>query len=205
MIWAAFNDLFQRFMTGNKLEQRRNLEKHVDRLGLPEGARVLDFGCGTGLFAETFIGRGMRYVGYDICPNLTGYAARLHGRARFTTSKRIVAESGPYDLIVANCCFHHIDTKIIQEELGTLGGLLAEDGKFLLIDILLAPNETFFLRRWFRRLERGAFVRSEAEYRAVVESRLRVTASSVARSHLFSIPGIPVYNDQAIIVAERRD
>ncbi len=66
MLWAFANDLAQRVLTFNKLEQRKNLEKKLNALALPESGKILDFGCGTGLFAKTIMKLGFKYHGYDI-------------------------------------------------------------------------------------------------------------------------------------------
>jgi SAM-dependent methyltransferase len=108
MAWALFHDVAQRVISLNKLEQRRHLRERLRALALPEGALALDFGCGTGLFAPAFQAAGLRYVGYDIDPRLVGYARRLYGGARFVSIEEELRAAAPFDLIVANCSFHHI-------------------------------------------------------------------------------------------------
>ncbi|HEX9409466.1 MAG TPA: methyltransferase domain-containing protein, partial [Methylomirabilota bacterium] len=99
LAWALFNDVVQRLITLNKLEQRRDLLDRLRALGLPPGRTVLDFGCGTGLFAPTFQRAGLRYVGYDIDPRLVSYARRLYRGARFISSEAELRAAAGFDVI----------------------------------------------------------------------------------------------------------
>lgn len=197
MLNALFNDIAQRILTGNKVEQQRNLRRTLQGLALQPGSGCVDFGCGTGLFAKVFTGEGLRYYGYDIDEGLTGYANRLYrsDTCLFTASMDMLKEHAPFGLVMANCCFHHIEDSLIHEVLTGISRLLEDGGTFLLIDILFAENDPSLLRGLFRKLERGAFVRKEEDYRRIVEGHFRVRSSGVERSHLFSLKGIPVYND----------
>src|SRR5262245_13230725 len=46
--------------------------------GLPEGARVADLGCGSGVFTELLRRRGYASVGLDISPKLVALGRRKH-------------------------------------------------------------------------------------------------------------------------------
>ena len=53
-------------------------------LGEVKGKRVLDAGCGPGIYAEILAGRGAEVVGFDASEKMVGLAAeRLRGRAAF--------------------------------------------------------------------------------------------------------------------------
>jgi cyclopropane fatty-acyl-phospholipid synthase-like methyltransferase len=198
MIWALINDLGQRAITLNKWEQRRKLRRHLEALALAPGCKALDFGCGTGLFAGTFAGFGLKYHGYDIDSRMLSYAKRMHSGHVFASTKDEVARHGPFDLVVANCCFHHISDDVLAEELEWVKRNLADEGTFLLIDIVLRPDDRSVLRRAFRTLERGAFLRRPEEYVAIVARHLRVKCVGMDRSHVLSLPG-PIYNDLVIV------
>ena len=203
MAWALLNDVAQRVITLNKLEQRRHLGERLRALALPEGALALDFGCGTGLFASTFRTAGLRYVGYDIDPRLVGYAQRLYGGARFVSTEGELRAAAPFDLIVANCCFHHVADEVLSAELGRMRSLLANGGAFVMIDILRRDPDPSFLHRLFMKLERGSYVRRPDQYRILVERHFQVLRVDQDRSHVFSIPQNSLYNDVVILECGR--
>lgn len=198
MAWALFNDVMQRLITLNKLEQRRKLLRRLRSLGVPPGGSALDFGCGTGLFAPTFLRAGLRYTGYDIDPRLVSYARHLYGRARFVSSDAQLRAAAPFDLIVANCCFHHIADDTLAAELARMRGLLAEGGAFVMIDIIQQEPDRSFLHRQFMKLERGLYVRHPDQYQAIVERYFRVRRIDRDRTHVLSLPQNSLYNDFVI-------
>jgi SAM-dependent methyltransferase len=204
MMKAALNDAFQRIMTLNKNEQRAHLRNRIETLRLPEGSKVLDFGCGTALFASVFLDAKYAYCGYDIDGGLIAYASYLYDHGRFTDSKDTLKKESPFDLILANCSFHHIDDTILAEELGQMKTLLKAEGTLIMIDILLPRNDTFLPRALFRKLERGAHIRSQEDYRAILERHFIIRKSEIERSHLFSIRDFPIYNDLAVFECEAR-
>jgi len=205
VLWALANDVAQRIITFNKIEQRMSLSRRLRSLDLRAGAKALDFGCGTALFAPTIAGCGLRYYGYDIDARLIAYARRLYKSATFVSTRDELAQHAPFDLIVANCCFHHISDDALARELPPLRDLLAERGVFLMIDLLLDPEGRSFLCRQFDRLERGSHVRRESHYRRLVESLFAVRVSDVERSHVLSFKGSPIYNDLVVMECRRRD
>jgi cyclopropane fatty-acyl-phospholipid synthase-like methyltransferase len=199
MIWALVNDLGQRAVSLNKWEQRRSLRRRLQTLALPPGSKALDFGCGTGLFASTFSRSGLTYHGYDIDSGVVSYARRMYPGQVFASAREEIAHYGPFDLVVANCCFHHIPDDVLAEELEWVKRILADRGAFLLIDIVVRPEDRSVLRRAFRTLERGAFLRRAEEYVAIVARHLVVKRVGEDRSYMLSIPGSPVYNDLVVV------
>jgi cyclopropane fatty-acyl-phospholipid synthase-like methyltransferase len=198
MIWALINDLGQRVVSLNKWEQRRSLHRRLKALALPPGSKALDFGCGTGLFAGTFAQSGLTYHGYDIDGRMVSYARRTHSGQVFVSTRDEIVRHGPFDLVVANCCFHHIPDDVLAEELEWVKSILADGGTFLLIDLVADPQDRSVLRRAFRRLERGLFLRRVEEYVAIVARHLVVRRVGADRTHMFSLPG-PVYNDLIVV------
>jgi len=203
MFQAFLNDLFQRIITQNKREQRINLRREISRLNIPPGGRVLDFGCGTGLFAPVFIEAGLNYYGYDIDEGLIKYAAKIYRNSLFNSSLDNLRQSGPFDLVVANCCFHHIDTEKLSIELTRIKQQLTDKGVFLMIDLLLPVNDKNILRRLFRKLEKGAFIRQADDYRKIIQRHFQIVDSRMDRSHLFSMKSNPIYNDMIIFVCQK--
>lgn len=204
MVHAAFNDLAQRVLTLNKFEQRNQLHRFISGLNLPEKCHVLDFGCGTGLFAPMFNKLGMNYVGYDIDLDLVSYAHRLYPWARFTTVKTDIQEFGPFNLILMNCCTHHIPDWILETELAKLRYMLSPAGVCLLVDILkMDSGVESFIHKWFMKLEQGKYLRRQEEYMSLMSRYFTIQTTGTWRSHLFSVQHRynPLYNDLIVIAA----
>lgn len=192
-------DLAQRALTLGKANQKRSLARHLDRLGLPVGAEVLDFGCGTGLFAPLFLRRGLRYAGFDPARDLVRYAARLHPRARFAAD--LAQLGGGFHLVLANCCFHHVPEPELDELLAAIRGLLAPGGCLLVIDILAVPDDPSPLHRWYMTLEEGRHVRTAQDLERVVSRSFRIAARDRYRDNAFGAPwpGFPLGNDLLLL------
>lgn len=197
-MWAFLNDAFQRLITLNKLEQRRHLLRRLRALQLAPGGKALDFGCGTALFAPTVKQAGLRYHGYDIDERLLAYARRLHPDAEFVSTVDALRALAPFDLILANCCFHHIADDVLTVELRRMRELLGDGGTLIVIDLLLRDDDPSFLRRQFRRLERGAYVRRGEDYRRLIERQFRVRRLDRERSHVWSLKHNPLHQDLVI-------
>ena len=79
--WEESSELLLRCRTPESymgLRSFAEIDRHVgwivDHLGLPPGARVLDLGCGPGLYANALAGHGLRVVGTDISEPLLRHA-----------------------------------------------------------------------------------------------------------------------------------
>jgi len=201
-MWRAFsNDMIQRFNTANKSHQRQYLSGLLSKLNLTKGSKVLDFGCGTGLFVKTFGSHRLDYYGYDIDSVSIEYAKKLNKGCNFITSKEQLQINAPFDLIVANCCFHHIENVQLLEELNNIKNLLSEKGKFILIDKLALKNDPSYMNRLFTKLEKGRYVRFENEYKDIIRRRFKILDSSIYRTSLFSLRWrwVPIYSDLLVL------
>lgn len=198
MLRAFANDMAQRILSANRMQPRRDLFQFVSGLKIEEGGRVLDFGCGTGLFAPTLAKKcGLIYTGYDIDEEFISYAKRLYPFGDFFSSRRDVESTRPFDLVTANCCFHHIPDAEALLETAFIRGLLKPGGTFLFIDILKVENDPSPLHRWFMKLEEGGFVRTQSQYAGLLSRSFVIKSTVIRRSVLFSLNfnSCPIYND----------
>lgn len=200
MLRALINDLAQRVITFNKLEQRQLIRKLLRGMNLPPGARVLDFGCGTAPFAPIIMQEGLDYTGYDIDREMVEYASIIYRRGRFTANHADLESFGPFDMIMATFCFHHISDDSLHEELELFTThLLKPGGRFLLIDLLLMEDDWNPFGRLFRSLERGSYLRKRIEYVEMMSARFLIESQLSVRSHILSLNGNPIYNDVVVL------
>jgi ubiquinone/menaquinone biosynthesis C-methylase UbiE len=111
----------------------------VDWFQLPDGARVLDLGCGTGISARLFAKRGYHVVAID--PNEAMLEkARAHGGDVTYAVGRAEATGQPaasFDLAYAAQAFHWFD---IDSSMRELRRVLAPNGRAAAIWNLRAPT-----------------------------------------------------------------
>ncbi len=132
--------------------------------------RVLDVGCGPGTNAPHFAAAG--YLGIDINPAYIASARRRYQRefiaADVTTYE--VASDKRFDFILINSLLHHLDTPDAIRILSHLQGLLTDDGYIHVLELVLPAEAS--VARFLARHDRGSFVRSLADWRALLEGVL---------------------------------
>jgi SAM-dependent methyltransferase len=204
MIWALTNDVMQRLATFNKRRQKERLSALLDGLDLPPGSKVLDFGCGTALFCGVFRDHGLEYCGYDIDLRLMNYAARLYPDCHFLLERDDLCRMAPFDLIVANCCYHHIHDHQLEIETSQIHGLLAAGGTFLLIDLVSGDDSTSFLKRAYLRVEQGVKIRTSVDYRRLLAPLFTVESEEVSPQPLWMMRRSPLHQDLAVFRCRKR-
>jgi SAM-dependent methyltransferase len=73
----------------------------LDATGTGPGSRVLDLGCGTGLFARAAADRGARVTGIDLDPAAVARAAAEVPEGRFAVGDAHDPPPGPFDVVAA--------------------------------------------------------------------------------------------------------
>jgi SAM-dependent methyltransferase len=195
---AFLSDAAQRLLTLNKLAEKQSLSSWLDRLMLPPGARLLDFGCGTGLFAPMLHGAGFRYVGYDPDPAVVAYASRRYHGPTFISQLEDAAAVAPFDVVLANCCFHHIsDDELRDATLPAIAAMMHRASTFMLLDVLPLESGASAIRRLYNLFEQGARKRTPAELDRLLAGHFTVRSRRVRRSFLLSAAAAanPIYND----------
>ena len=148
-----------------QLRARRRAELIIRAAGLGPGMRVLEVGCGTGLFTEMFARTQAHLVALDISRALLE-KARARGlpadRVRFLEGPiEDAAIDGPFDAVVGSSVLHHLDLGVA---LPRLHALLAPGGKLCFAEPNLLNPQVFLerkFRRWFPYVspDETAFVR----------------------------------------------
>jgi len=195
---ALVSDLGQRAVSLNKLEQKRYFAERIRRLGIAPGSKVLDFGCGTGLFARTLSRLGLQYFGYDVDEGLLVYARRLRPWLTFLSSLDRARALGPFDVIVANCCLHHIpDVELAASTLPDLARMMTVRSTLMLVDVLPLEPHASSIRRLYNRLEQGSFKRTAEELDRVLTSRFTIRSKTIPRSNFLAWSSRlnPIYNN----------
>jgi 2-polyprenyl-3-methyl-5-hydroxy-6-metoxy-1,4-benzoquinol methylase len=117
-------------------------------LAVPDGARVLDIGCGVGRWSRRLAARGARVTGIDLSPTMIEEAtrrARASGvaeRCQFLVQDCAeLAVDGPYDLILSVTVLQHIlDPGALLAAVRGIVRHLAPEGRLVVLEA--APART---------------------------------------------------------------
>jgi 2-polyprenyl-3-methyl-5-hydroxy-6-metoxy-1,4-benzoquinol methylase len=211
-----------------KRRARRRGARIARAAGLRPGCRVLEVGCGTGLFTEAFAATGAEILAVDISPELLDQARR-----RGLPSQRVqfIAKpfedcdvDGPFDAVVGSSVLHHLAYESalmrIYELLAPGGRLSFAEPNMLnpqiavqknvpLIKGLLgdSPDETAFVRwRLARLLRRIGFVEVRIipfDWLHPATPRGLITAVSLVGRVLEKLPLLREFSGSLHIVARR--
>lgn len=102
-----------------------------------KGKRVLDFGCGTGKYAQILGSDCAQYIGFDRAIRALKTARQNGGAAIFTSNKSRIArikQSG-FEVVLASWVFGTIASRVAAErEIKWCQSLLAKGGRMILIE-----------------------------------------------------------------------
>ncbi len=141
----------------------------ADSAQLGPATRVLEIGCGTGMFTEIFAQTGCSIVAVDISGDLLEKAALRNlpkDRVRFVEKRfEDCAIDGPFDAIVGSSVLHHLE---VDAALSKIYELLKPGGIMCFAEPNML-NPQIFAERKFRRF----FPRISADETAFVRSSLK--------------------------------
>lgn len=140
--------------------------QHVAQaLALREGERLLDLGCGTGFAAQL---RPTQYVGIDRSAEglATARRRRSQGGCGFAamSANALGFRPGAFDKAVCIHVVHHLDTALLDAALQELSRVVR--GAVVIVDA--APDIANGMERFLLAHDRGEFVRSRDELRAIL-------------------------------------
>jgi len=113
-----------------RIRALRRAQKILDAAAVQRSSRVLEIGCGTGLFTAMFAATGARIVAVDISPELIA-KARLRSlsvtQVTFLEKRFEDCEvDGPFDAIIGSSVLHHLD---IERSIEQIKALLKPGGR----------------------------------------------------------------------------
>lgn len=110
-----------------RAERRANLI--MAAAGLKTGKKVLEVGCGTGLFTEKFARSGAQIIAVDISEELIQLAKKKNlpaNQVRFMVRRFEDCEvEGPFDAVIGSSILHHLE---VQQALIRIYALLKPGG-----------------------------------------------------------------------------
>jgi SAM-dependent methyltransferase len=132
---------YSRFLTGDYATDRRRRYRLVTDAFSPlftdgRGRRLLDFGCGAGLFLELACERGFESYGVDLSRDAVEKAReRPSGAHAYFGAPRDIPEiaAGGFDVVTMWSVLAHLATPV--DDLTVLRSLLTDDGALLILTV----------------------------------------------------------------------
>ncbi|MBI4262412.1 class I SAM-dependent methyltransferase [Candidatus Uhrbacteria bacterium] len=123
---------------------------------IPDGARVLDVGCGNGRFLDAFAGRAIDYTGLDVSSRMIAQArARNKGVQiphRFIVGDMLALPfpDAAFDAVIEVSAFHHIPSNVLRvQAVREFARVLKPGGRLFLTDWnLWQPRMILRYRLW---------------------------------------------------------
>jgi len=151
-----------------RLRARRRADLIARGAGLRPGVRVLEIGCGTGLFTEFFAGTGAEVLAVDISEDLLEVARRRRlpvDRVQFMCARfeELSLDRG-FDAVIGSSVLHHLDLGPSLQAIRHLlkpGGILSFAEPNMLNPQVFIERHPLFLKKWFEYVspDETAFVR----------------------------------------------
>ena len=167
-----------------RLRAQRRADLILKGAGARPGMRLLEVGCGTGLFTAKFAASGASIVAVDLSPELLDLA-RHRGlppdRVQFIEKNfEDCMVDGPFDAVIGSSVLHHLD---LQRSIRKIYALLKPGGHLSFAEPNML-NPQVFAERAFRRL----FPQVSPDETAFVRTILRKQLESVGFQNISIVP-----------------
>jgi len=155
-----------------------------------EGDSVLDVGCGPADILDHL--PRVSYFGFDISPSYIESARSRYGdRGRFfcervSEARTFSEREGTFDIVLAIGILHHLDDAEARDLFDIARRALRPGGRLVTLDPCYVTGQSA-IARYLASRDRGEFVRTEPQYRALAQPALREVKSTV-RHDLLRMP-----------------
>ena len=174
---------FKNFVAPPKLVQK-TIEEF---LHVPDGASVLDLGCGYGDIASYYAGR-CSYLGIDSNESYIDSARKRNSDndAQFIMadiSHPEVLQRGPYDLVLLTGVLHHLPNDHVSNIVAAAMNLVGTTGRFVAIEPVFSPDQRLTARLLIAS-DRGRYVRDIEGYTALLSQGFKNVKGQVVHGRL---------------------
>lgn len=173
--------------------EKKAIASELDPWRDPGQRSFLDFGCGTGQFSIYF--PTGTYTGVDLAAHYVRFAGQnRRGRYGVMDGAHLGLSDNAFDAAVVLGVFHHMPDSIVRGTVMELHRVLRPGARLLVMEDIPPPNTWNVFGHVMHWLDRGDFIRSNADYRALLEPEFILQHTYNARSGIC---------DLAVYVLER--
>ena len=141
----------------------------------------LDFGCGTGEFAPCFPAR--HYTGVDLAAHYIRFAGRAYpGRFAVMSGAALGLADARFDAALVLGVFHHMPDELARATAAELCRVLKPGATLLVMEDIPPPDRRNLAGHAMHWLDRGGFIRGDADYRALLGDGFSMVRSYPTRS-----------------------
>ncbi len=176
-VWNILRRVVENGFRGEKEVIARELDPWRD-----VGRRTfLDLGCGTGEFAPCF--PAAHYTGMDVAPYYIDYAGKHHaGQFAVTSGAAIGLASACFDAALVVGVFHHMPDDLVRISVTELHRVLKPGATMLVMEDTPPPDPWNVAGHAMHWLDRGGYIRTNEEYRALLAPQFAVRRNYLMRS-----------------------
>lgn len=151
--------------------QRRILQRLIGQIitKVRPPRLALDIGCGPNSWLWQF---DIYPIGVDITPSYASEYAHNDSRIVIASSSALPFVEGTFDQAWCFGLLHHLPDEFVEQTLCEMRRVTSPDGALIIIDAVM-PDRSLWRNPlpWIiRKLDRGSYVRSEAEHRRLLGS-----------------------------------
>ena len=135
---SHFNEVANEWDSKEKIGMMKTLASQVkENIPLSDKLKIMDFGCGTGLFGFEFSNYANELIGVDTSEGmLEVFDKKTKGKTGFRSININLEEKDireTFDLIVSSMAFHHLNDpfKVLKK----LRSCLNKQGKIVIVDL----------------------------------------------------------------------
>ena len=174
--WAF--DCLRWLLEGGYQPHRELLSRHFPQ----PPKRILDCGCGTGIYSNFFPSHS--YVGVDISRVYIERAQSCFPEHRFRVmdATRLAFPDNSFDAVVVSGVIHHLDSATTHRVLEEISRVLEPNGTFLVWEDVPTRNPLNMVGRIIHGLDVGEYIRREKEYSKLISDHFCIESTEAFRS-----------------------
>ena len=171
----------RRIIEGNFTAEKAVLKNEM--LSIGECKRILDIGCGTGMFSKYF--ENISYVGIDTEKIYIDYAKKFFkGKFYLMNGENLLFENSSFNSIIVFGVFHHLNDIQSKNIIKEMKRVLSGNGKVIIMEDVNIESKYDIIGNVIRRFDRGKYIRIKDEYVSLFNEYFKIKKTYRLKSGL---------------------